>query len=61
MVFITVQGEYEVFTIEGVVRKFPVGSVLVVEDTTGQGHSSRVTSAEECILFAVGLPSASDT
>ena len=56
MIFITVRGEYEVFTSEGVVRKFPVGSVLVVEDTTGQGHSSRITSAEECILFAVGLP-----
>jgi hypothetical protein len=61
MIFITVRGEYEVFTTEGVVRKFPVGSILVVEDTTGQGHSSRITSAEECILFAVGLPPVSDT
>jgi hypothetical protein len=61
MIFITVRGEYEVFTGEGEVRKFPLGSILVVEDTTGQGHSSRITSAEECILFAVGLPSVSDT
>jgi hypothetical protein len=56
MIFITVRGEYEVFTTEGAARKFPLGSVLVVEDTTGHGHSSRITSAEECILFAVGLP-----
>jgi hypothetical protein len=56
MIFITVRGEYEVFTTEGVVRKFPVGSILLVEDTSGPGHSSRITSAEECILFAVGLP-----
>jgi hypothetical protein len=60
MIFITVRGEYEVFTTDGVVRKFPVGSVLVVEDTHGQGHSSRITSVEECILFAVGLPPISD-
>jgi hypothetical protein len=61
MIFITVRGEYEVFTKEGLVRKFPVGSVLVVEDTKGQGHSSRITSDQECILFAVGLPPLSRT
>ena len=39
MIFITVRGEYEVFTKEGLARKFPVGSVLVVEDTSGHGHA----------------------
>jgi len=27
-----------------------------LEDTTGEGHSTRITSSEECIVFAVGLP-----
>ena len=33
MVFVTTQGEYQVTTTRGVSRKFPVGSVLVVEDS----------------------------
>ena len=59
MIFVTVSGEYEVTTAEGAVRSFPAGSVLLVEDTTGSGHSSRVTSSGECIIFAVGLGAAS--
>src|SRR5580698_11067421 len=56
-IFVTVRGEYQVTTGDGEVRKFPVGSVLIVEDTTGSGHSTKITSPEDCIVFAVGLPS----
>ena len=55
MIFMTVRGEYEVTTAEGATRRFPAGSVLLVEDTKGSGHSSRITSAEECIVLAIGL------
>ena len=56
MIFVTVQGSYEVTTSENIVRRFPVGSVLIVEDTSGVGHSTRIDSADELIVFAVGLP-----
>ena len=55
MIFVTVRGEYEVTTAEGAIRRFPAGSVLLVEDTMGSGHSSKITSTEECVIFAVGL------
>jgi hypothetical protein len=58
-IFVTVRGEYQVTTSDGVMRRFPVGSVLVLEDTTGDGHSTTVTSDEDCFVFAVGLPAAS--
>jgi hypothetical protein len=56
---VTARGEYEVTSSDGAVRRFPPGSVLLLEDTTGQGHSTRITSSEDCIVFAVGLPKTS--
>jgi hypothetical protein len=58
MIFVTARGEYEVTAGEGATRKFPAGSVLLLDDTTGVGHSTRITSTEDCIVFAVGLPPA---
>jgi hypothetical protein len=58
-IFVTVRGEYQVTTSDGVTRRFPPGSMLIVEDTTGDGHSTKITSDEDCILFAVGLPATS--
>ena len=54
-IFITVRGEYQVTAGDGALRKFPAGSVLLLEDITGTGHSTRITSADDCIVFAVGL------
>jgi hypothetical protein len=58
-IFVTVRGEYQVTTSDGVARRFPAGSVLIVEDTTGAGHSTTITSKEDCFVFAVGLPATS--
>jgi hypothetical protein len=55
MVFVTVRGEYEVTASDGSTRRFPPGSVLLLEDTTGDGHSTRIISAEAAIVFAVRL------
>jgi len=55
-IFVTVQGEYQVTAGDGAVRRFPPGSVLVVEDTTGSGHSTKIIDTEDCVIFAVGLP-----
>jgi hypothetical protein len=54
-IFITVRGEYQVTAGDGAVRRFPAGSVLFLEDTTGTGHSTRIIGADDCIIFAVGL------
>jgi hypothetical protein len=56
-IFVTVRGEYQVTTSDGGIRRFPAGSVLVVEDTTGVGHSTKITSDDPCYIFCVGLPS----
>ena len=54
-IFCTVQGEWEVTSSDGTVRAFPVGSVLLLEDTTGKGHSTRITSQGDALVFAVVL------
>ncbi len=56
MIFITVHGEYEVTPGTGTARRFPPGSVLILEDTNGSGHSTRFTGTAECVVFAVALP-----
>jgi hypothetical protein len=58
MIFVTVQGEYQIEASDGVTRKFSPGSVLLIEDTAGGGHSTKITSAEEVIVLAAGLPAA---
>lgn len=55
-IFVTVRGEFQVTTSDGTTRRFPVGSVLIVEDTTGHGHSTVITSSEDCYALCVGLP-----
>lgn len=42
--FFVLTGEWEVTASDGETRRFPAGSVLRVEDTSGKGHSSRVIS-----------------
>ena len=54
--FVVLSGEWEVTASDGESRRFPAGSALLVEDTTGKGHSSRVLSDMESIAAVVGLP-----
>jgi hypothetical protein len=58
MILVTTQGEYEVTTSNGMVRRFPIGNVVVVEDTSGAGHSFKIIGTEDVMIFGVGLPSA---
>ena len=53
--FCNLRGEYEVTASDGTVRRFPVGSVLLLEDTTGEGHATRITSEEDALVVAVAL------
>ena len=52
-ILVTVRGEYEVSASDGETRRFPVGSVLLLEDTFGEGHTTRMTSEETTLVFAV--------
>lgn len=53
--FVVLNGEWEVTASDGESRRFAVGNVLLVEDTTGKGHSSRVVSKTESVAVVVQL------
>ena len=52
---ITLSGEIEIGTGDGTVRRFGPGSVLLAEDLTGQGHTTRVVSQEPRVYLVVPL------
>ena len=54
-VFCTLTGSYEVTAGDGTVRTFPPGSMLLLEDTDGIGHTTRIV--EEAVVLAVSLDS----
>ncbi len=58
MIFVTVQGEYQITASNGETRKFPLGSVLLIEDTVGVGHATKNINAGDTIVLAVGLSTA---
>jgi hypothetical protein len=49
------RGAYEVTASDGTVRRFPAGSVLLLEDTVGKGHTSRIVSDEDVLFVAITL------
>jgi hypothetical protein len=53
--FCNLRGEYEVTASDGTIRRFPAGSVLLLEDTTGKGHATRIVSGEDALLVTVAL------
>jgi hypothetical protein len=53
---VVVRGETRITTSEAKSRHFGPGSVLLVEDTTGLGHSTQVLGDEDLIAFTVLLP-----
>jgi hypothetical protein len=48
-------GELEVTVSDGETRRFGPGSALLVEDTSGKGHISRVVGSERCFMAAMPL------
>jgi hypothetical protein len=53
--FVVLAGEWEVTASDGESRRFPAGSVLLVEDTTGRGHCSRVIEDGDSLAIMVQL------
>ena len=54
-IFCTMAGSYEITVSDDSVRSFPTGSVLLLEDTWGKGHSTRIASDVDALVFAVTL------
>ena len=53
--FVVLSGEWEVTASDGESRQFSTGDVLLVEDTMGKGHSSRVLSEAESVAVLIRL------
>jgi hypothetical protein len=55
---VVVKGEIEITAGNGEIRLFGPGSVILAEDTTGTGHSSRVTGSDDSLSLFFSLPEA---
>jgi hypothetical protein len=53
--FFVLSGEWEVTASDGEVRRFAKGNALLVEDTSGKGHASRVVSETDSLAAMVRL------
>lgn len=49
-------GTLEVEASDGEVRRMCAGEIVLLEDTEGRGHSTRVTSEEPAVLMFAQLP-----
>jgi quercetin dioxygenase-like cupin family protein len=53
--FCCLSGEFEITVSDGETRVFRAGEVFLLEDTSGKGHKSKVTSKEDFIAAIVQL------
>jgi hypothetical protein len=53
--FVLVAGEWEITASDGETRTLLPGSIILVEDTKGKGHLSRVVSDEDSLAVLVQL------
>jgi hypothetical protein len=49
------RGEFEATASDGETRRFPPGAVLLLEDTTGKGHVTRVVGTGPFLILGVAL------
>jgi hypothetical protein len=56
VLFIILQGETETTAGDGTIRRFKAGSVILLEDTWGSGHSARVTGPDGFLSLVFVLP-----
>ena len=53
--FVVIKGEWEIEVSDGEKRMFSPTDVLLLEDTSGKGHNSRVTSSDDSLALFVEL------
>lgn len=49
------QGIFEVTVSDGEVRQLPAGTVVLVEDTWGKGHQTKIVSGGNALMFGIAL------
>jgi hypothetical protein len=54
--FVAISGEWEVTASDGETRKFGPTAVLLVDDTSGKGHTSRVLGNSDSTALLIELP-----
>jgi hypothetical protein len=54
-VFCVLRGAIEVTVSDGERRRFSAGDVIVLDDTRGSGHSTRVVGAGDLVIFGAVL------
>lgn len=54
-IFCVMRGVVEVTVSDGQSRRFAPGDLIVLDDTGGKGHSSRVVGADDLLLFGAVL------
>lgn len=54
-IFCVMRGDVEVTVSDGEMRAFSPGDLIVLDDTGGKGHSTRVVGGEDLVLFGVVL------
>jgi len=52
---VTLSGEWEIPTTHGETRRFPPGSLVLLDDTIGRGHNTRVVSVGPVSILLVAL------
>jgi len=53
--FIVLSGQWEVTVSDGESRRFAIGSVILLESTSGIGHASRITSVDGSLAAMIEL------
>ena len=53
--FVVIKGEWEIEVSDGEKRMFSPTDVVLLEDTSGKGHNSRVTSSDHSLALFVEL------
>jgi hypothetical protein len=56
-IFCTLRGEYEVTASDGTTQRFPPGRLLLLEDISGKGHTTRLTGGGDLLVLVVTLAS----
>jgi len=56
MYLIALQGMSEVTAGDGAVRRFGPGSILLMDDTTGQGHKTRAVGTVDHVALTIPVP-----
>ena len=61
LVLCVLQGEGYITASDGTSRYFPVGSILLLEDTWGKGHLTRMTSEGEGLFIVATVAEAGES